>query len=298
MRSRTLAAVAGTLALVTAGGAACGSHSTGGRPLRGSAAADAVQAAYTATTNAKTATFRLDATIQAESAGGSSQSASITGSGQADFATKAFTVSINAPRGGTIKILLVHGIEYLQVPATARSQIPGHKAWVSVNMNKVSQARFGASFSQVASASDDNPTQALTQLLAVSSGASRAGHATVAGVPTTEYQARVSLDKVAAKAQAKEGPKAAQAIRQQIKALGTATVPVQVWVDAHHLVRQIRFQAPIPAAGTGGPTGSGVAVLTMTFTSFGAPVHLTPPPAGQTADITNMVLQHAMASPG
>jgi predicted RNA-binding protein YlxR (DUF448 family) len=257
-----------------------------------------VQAAYTATTNAKTAAFRLDATIRAKSTSGSSQSATITGSGQADFATKAFTVSINAPSGGTIKILLVHGTEYLQVPAAARSQIPGRKAWVSVNLNKVSQAKLGASFSQVAAASSDNPTQVLSQLLAVSSGVSKVGHATVAGVPTTEYRARVSLDKVAAKVQAKEGPRAAQAIRQQIKALGATTVPVQVWVDAHHLVRQIRYQTPIPAASTGGPTGSGTAVLTMTFTSFGTPVQLTPPPASQTTDITNQILQHAKASSG
>jgi hypothetical protein len=255
-----------------------------------------VLAAYTATTNAKTAAFRLDAAIQAKSAGGSSQSATITGAGQVDFATKAFTLSVNAPSGGTIKILLVNGTGYLQVPAAARSQIPGHKAWVSVNLNKVSQVKLGATFSQLASAGNDNPAQALSQLSAVSGGVSKVGSAAVAGVPATEYRARVSLNKAAAKVQAKEGAKAAQAVRQEIKALGTATVPVEVWVDAHHLVRQIRYQAPIPAAGAGGPVGSGTAVLTMTFTSFGGPVHLSPPPASQTADITNEVLQQAKAS--
>jgi hypothetical protein len=260
-----------------------------------------VQAAYQATTDAKTATFQLGAAIQPASAGGSSQRTTITGRGQADFATKAFTLNINAPSGGVIKILLAHGTEYLQVPAAARSQIPGHKAWVSINLNKVSQAKLGASFSQVASVGNENPAQALSQLLAVSSGVAKAGHATVAGVPTTEYRAHVSLDKVAARAQAKEGAKAAQAIRQQIKALGTATVPVDVWIDSHHLVRQIRYQTPIPAAGTGGtgaPSGSGKAILTMTFTSFGTPVQLTPPPASQTTDITGQVLQHAEASTG
>jgi hypothetical protein len=236
--------------------------------------------------------------MQARSASGSSQSATITGSGQVDFATKAFTISVNAPSGGTIKILLVNGTEYLQVPAAARSQIPGHKAWVSVNLNKVSQAKLGASFSQVAGVGNDNPTQALTQLLAVSSGVSRAGSAIVAGVPTTEYRARVSLAKVAARVQAKVGAKAAQAVRQEIKALGTATLPVDVWIDARHLVRQIRYQTPIPAASTGGPSGSGTAVLTMTFTSFGAPVQLSRPAASQTADITNELLQRAKASSG
>jgi hypothetical protein len=293
------AAAAGMVALVTAGAAACGSHPGAGRAPGGSAtAAHAVRAAYTATTEAKTATFRLDAAIQAKSASGSSQRATITGGGQADFATKSFRLSMNAPSGGTVKILLVNGTEYLQVPAAARSQIPGHKVWVSVNLNKVSQAKLGASFSQVASASTGNPTQALSQLLAVSGRVAKADHATVAGVPTTGYRAHVSLDKVAAQVQATEGAKAAQAIRQQIKALHTATVPVQVWVDAHRLVRQIRYQTPIPAAGTGGPSGTGTTVLTMTFTSFGTPVQLTPPPASQTTDITGQVLQHDKPSSG
>jgi hypothetical protein len=300
MRSGTpVAAVAGIVALASAGAVACTSQPGTGRALAGSAgAARAVQAAYTATSNTRTATYRLEATVQAKSAAGSSQSATITGSGQVDFATRAFTVSLNAPSGGTITILQVNGTEYLQVPAAARNQIPGHKPWVSVNLNKISQAKLGRSFAQLASASNDNPSQVLSQLAAVSTSVAKTGRATVAGVPTTEYRARVNLHLVAAKAQATEGAKAAQAIRQEITALGTATIPVDVWIGPSHLVRQIRYHTPIPAASTGGPAGTGTAVLTMTFTRFGVPVNLTPPPASQTADITRELLQQAKASSG
>ncbi len=299
MRSgKRAAALAGVGALVATGAAACGSAggSHGGPGQATGVSADeghAVQAAYTTTTKAKTAAFRLDEMIQAKSSSGSSQSAVITGSGQANFATKAFTASINAPSGGSTKVLLVNGIEYLQVPAAERSQIPGHRAWVSINLNTLSQARLGASFSQIASAGNSNPAQALSQLSAISRGVSRIGSATVAGVPATEYRAQVSLDKAAARAQAKGGAKAAQAFRQEIKALGTATFPVDVWVDAHHLVRQIRYHVPLPATGTGG--GSGTATLTITFTNFGAPVRLSPPPSSQTANITKQALQRAKA---
>lgn len=296
-------AVAGTVILVTAGAAACGaaggSHPAAkGSPGGSPGAGHAVEVAYTDTMNAKTANFRLDETVQASSSSGSSQSETITGSGQADFATKAFAVSINAPSGGAVKTVLVNGTEYIELPAAARSQIPGHKPWASINLNKVSQARLGKSFAQIASASNDNPTQALSQLSAVSSSVTRAGTATLAGVPTTEYRAQVSLNKVAAEAQAKEGTKAAQLVRQEINALGTGTLPVDIWTDAHHMVRQIRYQVPIPAASTGGSSGSGKAVLTMTFTSFGAPVHLSPPPPSQTADITSQVLQQAKTGSG
>ena len=252
-----------------------------------------MQTAYSTTTKAKTAAFRLNETIQAKSSSGSSQSAVITGSGQANFATKAFTASINTPNGGAIKILLVNGIEYLRVPAAERSQIPGHRAWVSINLDTLSQARLGASFSQIASAGNSNPAQALSQLSAVSRGVSRIGSATVAGVLATEYRAQVSLAKAAARAQAKGGAKAARAVRQEIKALGTAVLPVDVWVNAHHLVRQIRYRVPLPATGTGG--GSGTATLTITYTNFGAPVRLSPPPSSQTANITKQALRRAQA---
>ena len=73
---------------------------------------------------------------------------------------------------------------------------------------------------------------------------------------------------------------------------------MEVWIDAHHLIRQIRFQAPVPAAATSGRS-SGKAGATIIFTGFGAPVHFTPPPASQTADITNeLSRQRAQAAPG
>ena len=299
MRSGTrTVAVVGMVALASAGAVACGSG-TASRPGAGQAtggsagAGQLVETAYTVTTHEKTAAFRIDETIQVGSSAGSSQRITITGQGQADLATKAFTVSVNIPTGGTVKVVLVHGTEYIQLPPAARSQIPGHKPWVSVNLNKVSQARLGASFSQLSSVSNDDPTQVLSQLSAVSSRVSRVGSATVAGVPTTEYRAEVNLYKCAARAQAKEGARAAQAIRQEIKVFGTATVPVDVWIGPQHLVRRISIRARIPAMGASAAGGGGTLTATMIFTSFGAPVHVSPPPTSQTADITNELLQSA-----
>jgi hypothetical protein len=287
--------MAAAAALVTAGVAACGTSGPGaGQSMRGTAAKGAaapghvVQAAYLATTNAKTAAFRLDETIRTANSGGSSRNLTITGSGQADFATRAFTISMNVPMVGAIKMTEVNGTEYIQVPAAERGQIPGHKPWLSLNLNKISQAKLGGPFSQFASASNGNPTQALSQLSAVSSRVSRVGSATVAGVPTTEYRAEVSLAKVAARMRATQGMQAAQAVRQQMKTLHTSTLPVDVWIGAHHLIRQIRYQAPAPAAGS-----KGTVVATLTLSKFGVPVHLSPPPASQTTDITNQVIQRA-----
>src|SRR5215475_7240543 len=259
-------------------------HAEASRPVEGgglmwSGTRVAAQAAYAATMKARTATFQFVEAVQAKSASGSWQSAMVTGSGRVDFAANSFAEK-------TMKSLVVNGAagtEYIRVSAAARRQVPGHKAWVSIDLNKVRPGQASKS-SPLAWAGD--PTWALWHLLAVSSGVSQAGQATVAGVPATEYRAQVSLDKVAAKVQATEGARDAQLVRSEIKALSIASLPVEVWIDAHHLIRQIRFQAPVPAAATGGRS-SGKAGATIIFTGFGAPVHFTPPPASQTADITN-----------
>src|SRR5215470_4790146 len=302
-------ALAGMAALVAAGVAACGQQ-RGARPGAAQAtggpagAVHAVQAAYAATMKARTATFQFVETVQAKGASGSQQSAMVTGSGRVDFAANSFAENTNNIRvgngavapTGAIKILVVNGAagtEYIRVSAAARRQIPGHKAWVSIDLTKVRPGKASKS-SPLAWAGD--PTWALWHLLAVSSGVSQAGQATVAGVPATEYRAQVSLDKVAAKVQATEGARDAQLVRSEIKALSIASLPVEVWIDARHLIRQIRFQVPVPA--TGGRS-SGKAGATIIFTGFGAPVHFTPPPASQTADITNeLSRQRAQAAPG
>lgn len=279
--------------LTAVGAAACGSAQSRPAAGRSPGAVRAVQAAYTASTNAKTAAFRLQESVQAKSSAGSSQNATIAGSGQVNFTTDSFKVTMNPPSGGSLTVLRTGGTEYIQVPAAQRSQIPGHKPWVSVNLDKVSQASLGASLSQLSSVNSGNPAQALSQLADVSSQVIKTGSATVGGVPTNVYRADVSLSKLAARVQAKAGAKAAQAIRQEAKALGTSALPVQIWVDAHHLVRQIRYRAPIPAAGGGAPPGSGTVTATITFYRYGVQVHLTPPPASQTADITSQVVRQA-----
>lgn len=301
-RGFRVAAIGGVGVLAAFGIAACGSGSSGSKP--GSApsaaagpasAAQALDTAYRSTTGQKTVAFRIDEVINVPGAGGSSGNMAITGAGQADLASHALSVSINAPGGGSVKIVQSRGIEYIQVPPSQRNSVPGHKPWMSLNLNKVAQAKLGIASSQLAAPNTSDPAQALTQLASVSSSVSKAGAATVAGVSTTEYKAQISLDKLASQMQAKYGPMAAQAIRQEEQKLG-ASLPVEVWVDAQHLARQIRYQIPVPA--TGGGVGAGTATATMTFTSFGVPVTITPPPHTQVGDVTSQVLQKAKAGSG
>lgn len=293
MYSTSRVVAAGAVLVLAA--AACGSSGGSGSGASGSSL-HAVQTAYQSTLDAKTAKVSFTESTQAHSSTGSSQTTTVTGSGVVDFPGHSFQLHVNAPSGGSIDVIETGGVAYTQVPAVARSQVPGHKPWVSVNLNKVSQAKLGASFSQLASLGSADPTKVLANLGQVSDHVTQAGTASIDGTNTTGYQAQVDLDKVAAQARAKAGPKAAQAIQQEEQSLGTHTLPVEVWVDPHGLIRRLSTQVPIPAASAGASNGSGKASLTMTFSDFGTSVHPSPPPASQTADITALLVQQAKAS--
>ncbi len=162
----------------------------------------------------------------------------------------------------------------------------------------------------------------LAETVSVKNSAGSAQHASVSGSGDVDFTAssfRVSLnvpsggsitwcgrrDGIRSGARGRAGPGAgAQAVAepepQQVsqarlgaKAAGPSgrkpglsgpPPPGPGWVDAHHLVRQIRYRIPVPAASTG--AAAGTATATITFSRYGVPVHVSPPPASETADVT------------
>lgn len=293
MRGPRMVLVVGSLLAVGAAGCGTSGAAKGGGGT--TTPVHVIETAYQTTEKAKTADVAFNESIQATSSSGSSQSETVTGSGQLDLANQDFDISVNSPSGGAVKELETGGVLYIQVPPADAGSVPGNKPWESIDLNQVDQAKLGKSFSQLSSLNSDNPAQALSNLATVSDGVTKVGPDTVGGVAATEYKAEVDLSKVASQAQAKDGTKAADAVSQEQQALGTPTLPVAVWVDANGLVRQISEQIPIPAASAGAGNGSGKATVTMTFSNYGAPVQLTPPASSEVADMTAQALQQAKA---
>ena len=123
---RRTSAVVGLGVLGAVGLAACGSGGSsaaaGGQAAPGQAGTvragtvRAVQDAYTASTNQKTAAFRLEETIAAKSSTGSTQNAAVTGSGQVNFAVGSFKISLNLPTGGSMTMLRTGGPNTFRCP--------------------------------------------------------------------------------------------------------------------------------------------------------------------------------------
>lgn len=142
-------------------------------------------------------------------------------------------------------------------------------------------AKLGESYQQLVADGQQGPATSLALLQsASSSGVRKVGTATLYGSSTTEYKTTIDLNKVAS---ASGKPPLTPAIAKLESEYHLSSIPVTVWLDEQDRVRRLVEEVNIPAAASH-PSAS--AVITVDLTAFDVPVTLTPPPAGQSTDIT------------
>ena len=281
--------MAGGLALAF-GLASCGggTSATGGQ---GGGGNNAILTAYHATVAAKSAKVSMHEEL-AGAPGGSGSQGHISGQGLISFQRKAGSLNLSIPSAGTTQLRILFPDLYLHLPRRARGRVPGHKPWLEINLDKVAQAEYGASFSEL---TFQDPTQRLSYLEGVSAkGIKRAGTATIRGVATTHYKVTVSLAKMAAQ----RGPKAQKAVKKLEAKLHTSTIPAEVWVDHKGRVRQLRYEFPLPVrtATSSSAKGKRPSIRATTdYYDFGVPVKVTAPPK---SNVYNETAQATKAAHG
>jgi hypothetical protein len=263
--------------------AACGSGGTSGNRATAdnSAPGRVVSAAYTKTTEARTAKTTLSTQI-----GMGQQRLPLTGNGVIDFGAKTADLTETLPgNAGTSESRFVNGIVYQRLPAGAMTQLAGGKPWISIDANKVAQQQYGTSLSELGGGLSD-PSDTLGYLRGAGDQVREIGPDTVDGAPTKHYDVTLDLDKASA-GQSPQGRQATQKLEQQ---LGTHTLPAQVWVDDQGRLRKMTFSETIPNPGAGQQQNGPISIaVTETLSDFGTPVTVTAPPADQTADLTDKI---------
>jgi hypothetical protein len=114
------------------------------------------------------------------------------------------------------------------------TRLTGGKPWLKLDL---SHAVGPAAVSTLPTASD--PTQFVDYLRAAISAAGSKGTEGVQGVPTAHYSARIDLDRYPALVSAAARPGEQRSIKILESALGSHTLPIDVWIDEHGLVRQL-----------------------------------------------------------
>jgi hypothetical protein len=162
-------------------------------------------------------------------------------------------------------------VEYMRLPALAK-QIPGGKPWVKIDLNELGKLGNVNLTTLLQSAGQQDPTQALQMLQAVGD-VKKAGSEQVDGVDTTHYTGAIDPQKVADKF-------GATGLAPVLAASGAQSIPIEVWVDGDGYIR--KFQESVKG------TNATLNVET-TMSDFGTTVDVTPPPAGQTTDLTALL---------
>jgi hypothetical protein len=172
---------------------------------------------------------------------------------------------------GQVKEILTGTAFYIS--GTALNRQTG-KPWVKVELSALKGTAAVAVdhlVHSLQSSSFDNQAAMLT----LAKNVRVVGTPTVGGVSTTEYAC--SLNAVEAlKALA---PGFLKALAPELRALGNTTISYRVWIDGQNDMRKVADVVTV-----NGETVN----TTATITALNQPVHITPPPAGQTATLPGL----------
>jgi len=168
---------------------------------------------------------------------------------------------------------------YLSSPLL-EGALPKGKTWVSGDLEKLGKGQ-GIDLGQVGAFGESDPREALDILRGFSGDLEQVGRESVRGVDTTHYRATLDPEKIAAEVgKSKGGGDLVGGLVDQVKQAGLREIPVDVWVDDDMLLRRLELKVS--------STQSGDATFTMELYDYGEPVDVTPPPADQVADASQL----------
>jgi hypothetical protein len=206
-----------------------------------------------------------------------------TFTGQGAFAGKKARISMdlggvgNGQIQGRMEMLFDNLVMYMKLPPQLAQGIPGGKAWIKVDLAKLGTQGgidLAAIFNQF---SGSDPSKSLELLRAAQRDFREVGSETVRGVATTHYRGTVDLKRLAETAPAN----VRESYRRVIELSGQSRVPVDVWIDGESRTRRMRYEQRMP-------DGSSME-FTQEYYDFGAEVDVTPPPASEVVDFTELL---------
>ena len=264
------AAAAGLSAAALIAVAACGSSNasqSGGTSLT---PREALVAAVSHTQKVTSAVETLNVKVNG------AQSLSTTGAVQVQLKPAVLIgANLNIVEAGKttpIKEVLTGTAIYFSAPALT-GQLSS-KPWVKIPLSALkgtSAAGFGQLFHSLQSDSFTNQTELLT----VAKNAHMVGRQTIDGTPTTEYAGSFKA------AQALKSLPASyrSALSSELQVLGNTPISFHVWIDGQNHVRKMIETESV--------NGQNV-TTTVNISAINQPVHVTVPPASQTAPMPGM----------
>lgn len=164
-----------------------------------------------------------------------SQSSTMTMSGSFNRQARVGSIVANVNAAGQhvqIKELLSGYTLYMATGALPQLAEETGKPWIELN---ISGAIPGNGLSSISSG---DPVQYINYLKAVSSSTKDLGTVEVRGVPTTHYHVVVDLSRYPSLVPPQQRKGAQLTIKTLETALGSDSMPIDVWIDHHNLIRR------------------------------------------------------------
>jgi hypothetical protein len=284
MRIRALIALTAAAGAIAFAGSGCGTSSP--------AAIGPLANAAHVTAQAGGAHMQLTARIEASSIPGT---VTMTGGGYFNYLAREGKMSLTltgrssalgSAAAPTIEEIYKGGDVYIGSSLFA-GRLPGGAKWMKLDVARVAQAA-GIDPSQLLGG-QSNPAEFLEYLKASGSSVTNVGTESVRGVPTTHYRGTVELGRVAGVLSGANR----NAVQKALAQLGASSLPVDVWVDSHKLVRRLGITLSAPAGGQNLQMQ-----MEMELFSFGATPTVTAPSAAETFDATSTTLSGLRAIGG
>jgi hypothetical protein len=201
------------------------------------------------------------------------------------------TDSTSLPSGALhMEELFTSGVIYVGSPLFA-GKLPGGAQWMKIDISKFGQA-LGLDLQQLAGG-QSNPAQFLEYLKASGGTVTPVGRELVRGVATTHYKGAIDLNKVAEVLPSANRDQLRAALAKLITETGSGSIPVDVWVDSHRLVRRITMALAIATGGQQAQTQ-----MTIELFGFGSTPTVTPPPQADVYDATQAALSGLSSAGG
>lgn len=263
---RRVAALLLVVPIVAGCGAATSQSGTASPELLASSAEKATEAGSS----------RMSWDMRVEAAG---ESGKMTGEGAFDYRRNvgriAFDLSPLEPDLEKVEIIIDGTVFFVR---GLGEDLPPGKSWVKIDTAKLPRGSRGA-LGQISS-----PTEELKFLRAVSKDVEEVGEDEVRGEPTTRYRAVIDVRKLAEVAASEAPPKLREEMRREATELfeeaGVDEAPMDVWLDRDGLPRKVTIDLVVEAEGEKAKVQTSVE-----FFDFGAPVHVTHPPASETVEM-------------
>jgi hypothetical protein len=251
-----------------------------------SAAIDPVAQAADATTHADGAQLAMRVSVELPTGG---SPLTIAGHGDINFKgheAELFmtvqglpsSIAQKLPSGGlTMTELLSKSTIYIDSPVFG-AKLPGGAKWVKLDLGKAA-SNLGLDPRTLSSGQTD-PSQYLQFLKAGGGTIQKVGSDTVRGVATTHYKGSIDLAKVADLVPSKDKAATKAAIEKLTAQLGTASLPMEVWIDSKHMVRKLQLSISVTVSGQ----HVGTKIEEELF-GFGPTPAVNPPAAGEVYEL-------------